>query len=642
MSLRNIQPFRRSMRDNSIEFKASNISTAHVTANNFKAKSSVRTVHLDNRGDNFSEASKDQDKAHLTKRIGSPDSKTFMPNLSQLQSKNNFESITQSTPTINLNASKLVAIPCVLELPTVRMANEPETKLKQKLPITELSQFQATLRSKLSNKLLRIPPALNSNLGNQQLPVKLHFVSLNPKIPAVAENVAPIKRPHVKEHESKPPIISTRRNLLISSTAQSRITSNFLKVRDKIDIKRYLYHIRNSPKRLEKRVSLVKPTHKPKSFMINSSAPFIVGSINHKSALKSAEYPSMLMCRGILGPFLLIFGGLSSFIHSDFAAYNFTDKTFFVKNYSKNVDLARFGHSMDQIGNTVYIYGGTNSFQGYINRNLNINFSNVSPEFFGLNLETWKIREIKSPNLCQPTLRKFHASFVFDNSCLFVLGGVKPGDKFAKDVWIFEPEDENWHEFEISNEMPDLDLTEGIAHHKVVCMSSTITTLKTDKASKEYQKGPQDTSRRNIYLFKSEKKYIVFDIYMFGGINSRNNIIDNELYQLCMKSRLFYFKKLPVRDGYRPQKRHSHSMTKINNESLMIYGGRGQNNSFLNSMDCFSFTTKSWSRLDLVNNEWDGDISSHAVTAHESVLFIFGGISQNGFLEPNIYYCGCA
>lgn len=641
MSLPNMHPLQRSMRDNSIELKGGDMSMANVMSNNFVSKSSVRSMRWANGADNSKEQSKVAERYHISRKIRAPGSRFFVSNSSHFQSNSNLADLSpQKNKDINFEESNIRPIQCVLELPTVQIINETRTNAKPKIPNIELNSNNLNARTGFSSKLLRIRPALNMIIRNQQPAVKLNFVALNNNVAALSENVQPIQSSQFKAQELKATSISSRRNLALNSTSNSRTTSEFFKVKNRMDIKKYLYHILNSPKRVDKKMTIVKPTSKPKNFMMNSSAPLVVGKIGHKSTLKSVEFPTMLMCQGIFGPFLLIFGGLSSFIHSDFIVYNFTDQTFLLKNFSKYVDLSRFGHSMDQIGNTVYIFGGTNSFQGYINRNLNINFSNLNPEFFGLNLETWKVHEIKPPNFCQPSLRKFHATFVLDNTYLFVFGGIRTGDKFAKDVWIFVVEDENWHEFKVSSEFYDLELMDGVAHHKILCMSSNILTLKTDKIYEETQKGATETPRRNIYLFKSDKKHITLDVYLFGGINGNNEIIDNDLWQMCMKNKHFYFKKVPVVEGYKPEKRHSHSMTKINNDSFVIFGGRGRDNSFLNSMDCFSFSSKSWTKLELVNNEWSGDISSHAVAAYESVIFIFGGISQMGFLEPNVYYCG--
>ncbi len=638
MSVHNSQLLHRSMRDNSIELKASDM----PTVNNFMVRSTLKSMRWENGTESAGDPSKRIDGYHLSKRIRAPGSRLFKGTSSQFQSNVNLSEVVSpnSNEKGEIEDSRIAPIPHVLELPILNAVRESRYESRGKMQMADAIQNHFNPQVKALSKLQKVRPALQMIIRKQQPAVKLNFISLGNSPTINTEDVHPAQPVSQKNTEQKATNLTARRHMLMGSTVHSRTTSELFKVKHKLDLKKFLYRILDSPKRVEKKVTVAKLASKPKAFMINSSSRLVVGKVGHKSTLKSVEFPSMLMCQGMFGPFLLIFGGLSSFIHDDFILYNFTDQTYMVKNYSKHFDLSRFGHSMDQIGNTVYIFGGSNSFLGYINRNLNINFNNLNPEFFGLSLDTWKIREVKHSNFSQPTPRKFHGSFVLDNTYLFVFGGIRPNDKFAKDLWIFDTYDNNWHEFKVTSDSQNLSLVNGLAHHKLLSMSSHIQILKTEKIYEETQKDHSDTPRRPIYLFKSDKKHIALDVYLFGGINGNNEIITNDLWQLCMKNKHFYFKKVSVAEGHKPEKRHSHSMAKISADSFIVYGGRGHNNTFLNSVDSFSFGSKSWSSLSLVNNEWSGEISSHAVTAHESVIFIFGGISQSGFLEPNIYYCG--
>jgi hypothetical protein len=411
------------------------------------------------------------------------------------------------------------------------------------------------------------------------------------------------------------------------------------KKRQNINVKNMLYNIMSEPKKIEKKS---KPRPNPsKSYAIFPSMNNLeVFKIPQNTALKAAEFSTMVYVEDTKSPYLLIFGGLNSHIHHEFVIYHFENETIETKAVSNQDQISRFGHTMNIIRNTAYIYGGTNSFQSEIYINKNVNFNLLNPKFFSLNLSNWSTKEIKSSSFQHPVLRKFHASFVLDDTYLCIYGGVKHGDKFLRDFWIFDVEEETWIEFRLGNEVSDFGIEVGIAHHRMVSLSSTITHLVTDGKinSDEALADPKSKVAKIINLFNSEKKHIALDTYMFGGINAKNEVISNYIFQLMMKNNHFYFKKLDNLFGSPPEARHSHTMTSMGNRDIVVYGGRNENNCFLSSMHLLNTAKKMWTKCDVVNNEWKGGVSSHSAAIFDKVLLIFGGIHNKGFMDANIYY----
>jgi hypothetical protein len=360
----------------------------------------------------------------------------------------------------------------------------------------------------------------------------------------------------------------------------------------------------------------------------------------HKSILKVTEFPTMELIDRPDGPFLLIFGGVSSYVHHEFFICNLRDQSVEIKNKSSDHQIARFGHSMNIIKNRAYVYGGSNSFQNERYMHQAVNYNSMSMEFFIVYLSTWIVKEIKSVNFVQPPNRKFHASFSYEETFIFAIAGISSGDKFLKDIWMFDIGEKSWHEFRIEQVDKELDIDKGLAHHKLVCMSPAI---KDKQINKNINLGDDSLEggfdiKSNLQMFLTDKKHIALDAYMFGGVNNKNKIISSDLWQLCMKNKHFYFSKIRGTNGCRPEPRHSHSMSKLSSDQLAVYGGRGEGDLFLSTLYIFKFKIKEWAEVNLSNKEWAGGVSSHSATVVDNALFLFGGVQYHGFAEPNVYY----
>ena len=65
-------------------------------------------------------------------------------------------------------------------------------------------------------------------------------------------------------------------------------------------------------------------------------------------------------------------------------------------------------------------------------------------------------------------------------------------------------------------------------------------------------------------------------LYIFGGNISNNpdeDLYTNDLYMISIRSSTAICKKIVPSTGSAPQKRLSHSMSNLNNQYLILYGG---------------------------------------------------------------------
>ena len=106
-----------------------------------------------------------------------------------------------------------------------------------------------------------------------------------------------------------------------------------------------------------------------------------------------------------------------------------------------------------------------------------------------------------------------------------------------------------------------------------------------------------------------------------------------------MRNRKFYFREVDVVGSWEPEARFLHSMdASPGTNQLIMVGGRNKNNKFLSDINIFSFSTKAWSRHYLSDDSMINGIAGHASECFENCLFIFGGITQEGFRSSDLMY----
>lgn len=370
--------------------------------------------------------------------------------------------------------------------------------------------------------------------------------------------------------------------------------------------------------------------------------PFVPHYITCKFIFPIVEHATMRMIYRNESPVLVISGGLGNGINSEIICCNLVRKSIDNTHFTTYNDTAHYGHTAETYGKyEVVLFGGDHNFWKPNNRIDLGKQPSIQCNLTSINHRFKTIAELRSESSKRPKLRKFHASCLFDSNYLILFGGMKMNYKFMTDIWIYDFEDNQWHEFEINMEVTKF-LEYGIAHHKLVVMSPNITKLSPIeiKDPKKKTLGQTiDSNTKSIYIFKSHKKKILLDIFLFGGLNEENQVIDNKLWQLGMKNRKFYFREVTTAGGYEPEARFSHSMdASPSTRQLIVVGGQNKHNLFLSDISIFSFTTKSWSRHYLNDDSMTNGIAGHASECFENCLFIFGGINQEGFRNSDLMY----
>lgn len=368
--------------------------------------------------------------------------------------------------------------------------------------------------------------------------------------------------------------------------------------------------------------------------------PFVPMFLNSKFHLSVSEHATINYYETNSGPRLLVYGGLGNGINHDFVAFDLVAQTFETQKVINNGNWARYGHSttITREGQ-VLVFGGDKHFRRIINPLENSNQTQVGQNFWSVDLESQMAEEIRVESCKKPKHRKFHGACLFDKNYLLIFGGMKINYKFMNDFWVYDIEERVWHEFPVdfgTNTFLEL----GIAHHSLACMSADITELSKGENSlaKSSSSNFGEKLQKAIYIFKNHKKNILLDVYLFGGINEANDIIENKLWRLGMKNHDFYFKEVAVK-GPLPERRHSHTLNAFPKEKLLIMiGGKTESGTFLRDVNLFRIGLSTWETCTLADDPFQNGIAGHCAEVIENCIFVFGGITNEGFRVPGITY----
>lgn len=368
--------------------------------------------------------------------------------------------------------------------------------------------------------------------------------------------------------------------------------------------------------------------------------PFSPIFLNSKFHLSVSEHATINYYETSNGPRLLVYGGLGNGINHDFVAFDLVAQTFETQKVINNGNWARYGHSTTIAREgQVLVFGGDKHFRRIINPLENSNQTQVGQNFWSVNLESQMAEEIRVESCKKPKHRKFHGTCLFDKNYLLIFGGMKINYKFMNDFWVYDIEERVWHEFPVdftTNTFLEL----GIAHHSLACMSADITELSKgeNNMAKNSSSNFGEKLQKAIYIFKNHKKNILLDVYLFGGINEANDIIENKLWRLGMKNHDFYFKEVNVK-GPMPERRHSHTLNAFPKEKLLIMiGGKSESGTFLRDVNLFRLGPNVWETCTLNDDSFQNGIAGHCAEVIENCIFIFGGITNEGFRVPGITY----
>ncbi|KAJ3443653.1 kelch repeat domain [Anaeramoeba flamelloides] len=152
--------------------------------------------------------------------------------------------------------------------------------------------------------------------------------------------------------------------------------------------------------------------------------------------------------------------------------------------------------------------------------------------------------EKTTPTGITPVLRGFSATI--HKNMVFVFGGIKKNSqKFSNDIWILHINDSG---------------------EKLVCIWNKLDDVKGEK--------PSPRAYHSACIIDTK-------LIIFGGIGERNQCL-NDLYIFNLQKMVW--KKCNIFGYVLPSPRYHHTFTKINDQKLIIFGGKGSNGKALNDM----------------------------------------------------------
>lgn len=333
------------------------------------------------------------------------------------------------------------------------------------------------------------------------------------------------------------------------------------------------------------------------------------GYANHLLELKTAEDPFILRRSSILH------GTEINFISSPVLSA-----------------LAIHGHSMDVIGEDIYIFGG---FWNGNETNALIRIGNTSKEL--------KVIETKDSEACPPT--SFHFSMVYGQK-LVVFGG--QGDNMLRNYHSFFTPTNQWKRFHLLQDSvyrrkgfssayrrgsgriyffggvsAHPETGETRYHNDLLVLHVPILKMIELRLKDKVTVEPRQMHSAN---------YIEFQMLVFGGKSGEGEkvrVLDELLsIDLFDHERLRWVYLKP--EGERPAARFGHASETIGN-NLYIYGGDASTNdkarNLLNDLWGYELTLNYWRRIDLPE-EWAKGRVFSCMTSLDDTLFIFGGLTE--------------
>lgn len=305
---------------------------------------------------------------------------------------------------------------------------------------------------------------------------------------------------------------------------------------------------------------------------------------------------------------IYLIGGISKSIHHQiFIYYPMTKKW---ERLDVKGSQPRFGHTALEYEKSLIVFGGSTEYnQAYKLREC---ISGIYQ--FYTNTLTWEPLENKGVHI-QP--RKFHAACIIGKQ-LFVHGGMNNKNKILDEVAVYDFYRKGWTNGDFSGNSP------GYRAFHTVC-----TILNPDQF-------PLSLFSLNSTKYLNVK---IPGLYLFGGVKQDGKPC-NELHVLDLSQSPPVW-IMPITSGCKPLPRSSHTMIFINKLSLLlIHGGKSNPNSceevFLSDVVLLRVDTLNWNNVK-VYGETPCARSGHSIEAIGTRVFIFGGITSQGYCSSDLY-----
>ncbi|KRX00271.1 Immunoglobulin E-set [Pseudocohnilembus persalinus] len=299
------------------------------------------------------------------------------------------------------------------------------------------------------------------------------------------------------------------------------------------------------------------------------------------------------------------------------------------------------GHTMNVIGESLYIFGGQKAFGEFRDTMLQ------------LNLQTWEADTVEYHN-DPPPPRAFARSIVYGDKILYY-GGINQ-DNVLTDCCVFNIQTKMWQQYELQGNSPSKREKSSVCiFSQTNCMMLFGGYYCTEDLEAEYHyndlyclnlhnliwgsipiqgKKPAPRFGAGIEIYKN-------NLFLFGGQQFQNaspfkNFNDVWTINLNSEDQLQWVEQTNYIKGQPPPARHGFSFTKMQHY-FVVFGGKDSNNCYLNDL---------WI-LDAKNMEWQCPIISgigpspryqhESIKINECQMIILGGQQQKFSRQKKIH-----
>lgn len=134
--------------------------------------------------------------------------------------------------------------------------------------------------------------------------------------------------------------------------------------------------------------------------------------------------------------------------------------------------------------------------------------------------------------------------------------------------------------------------------------------------------------------FRHTSEIIGNKVYFLGGSDNNNDIPESYLNILVLNLETLSWEHPEIK-GVNPFPRSGHSSTVMGKNTIVIFGGKRTNETFLNDTYLLNVETMVCIKVNAVENRLPRPISNATANLHGNRLYVFGGIEPNNTVTSN-------
>jgi hypothetical protein len=336
---------------------------------------------------------------------------------------------------------------------------------------------------------------------------------------------------------------------------------------------------------------------------------------------------------------IILSGGLSS-DNKNFTLWKLKVETLKWKKIpisKNNIQLNRYGHSVNLFDNKLFIFGGFSK----------LNKSNVKNDFIIFNLSD---NSFSSPKIIgkEPICTKNHISLLIGTQ-IFIYGGITEQNEIINDCNILNLNPLKWLKPKIDELTPPPFLyghSACLVIQSKILQDSSLNVYKIPIKNQIINVDEENSNNNDNNNKYKNTRLKEMGIYVFGGkifdpyLNKTNN--SNQLW-ICIIGKKPLQWVQPECKGKPPSPRLYCSMNFYENGNyLIIHGGKDENNIFgaLNDTFILDLEFFEWKRIELYGNNDNFKIirrCGHNSCIYMNKLIIFGGMNNKNYIGSSIF-----